>query len=82
MLPLLCGGVCHVAGQHSFFYEGRIPHGGGHIPVMGLGGISSPFLVYGDVAVGGPCVCGYLYCGIHMVPRISTCGCMEWIDRV
>ena len=25
VLDLLCGGVCPVAGRHSFFYEGHIP---------------------------------------------------------
>ena len=42
VLALLCGGVCPVAGRHSFFYEGCIPpwwrshsrnESGGHIPL-------------------------------------------------
>ena len=49
--------------------------GGGRIPVMG-------FPVCSAVAGGGPCACGYLYRGAHRVPRVSTCGCMEWNDRV
>ena len=83
VLALLRGGVWPVAGQHSFFYEGRIPlwwrshscYGSG-----GGGGISSPFPVCRTVAGGGPCAC--LYCSTHRVPRINTCGCMEWNDRV
>ena len=78
---LLAGGVCPVAGRHYFFYEGRIPpwwshsryESGGHIP---------PFPVCSAAAGGGPCACGYLYCGAHSVPRINTCVCMEWNDRM
>ena len=74
VLALLCGGVCPVAGRHPFLYEGRIP-------VMGLGAYP-PFSVCSAVTGGGSCACGYLCYGAHRVPRISTCGCMEWKDRV
>ena len=49
----LAGGVCPVAGRHSFFYEGRIP-------VMGLGGISPLFRCAVLLLEGDP-VCVAIY---------------------
>ena len=77
---LLCGCVCPVAGRYSFYTKVAFLRGGGRIPVMGLGGISSPIPVCSAVTGGGPCACGCLYCGTYRVPRISTCGCMESKD--
>ena len=55
VLALLGGGVCPVAGWHSFFYEGRIPQWWRSHSRYGSRGISPPlFPVCSAVAGGGP----------------------------
>ena len=62
VLALLGGGVCPVAGRHSFFYEGRIPPWWSHFCYgSGGGGISPPLSsVQCRRCRGTLCVCGYL----------------------
>ena len=60
VLALLGGGVCPVAGRHSFLYKGRIPQWWRSHSRYGSGGHISPFPVCSAVAGGGPSACGYI----------------------
>ena len=70
MLALLGGGVCPVAGRHSFFYEGRISPWWRSHSRYGSGGISPPLFQRAVLSLDGDPVRVAIYTGALTGSRV------------